>query len=379
MDMRHQMCRHLPLLAVLTMPLVPLSACTSTAASATATTPAAIRSSAAGPELAPAAWHQASASQPAPLPRDAQSMVYDTTTMSVVVFGGKGTHDRYFNDLWAYHLTVGTWTRLTPAGMLPAPRFGQGMAYDPAPGTIVIFGGVSVAGATPRLSADTWAYSSRASRWTHSGQAGHHPAARLYPSMAYDPVTRTVILFGGWTGTDAFNDTWSYDTRTGRWTRVATIGTPHARWGSSMVYDSAAGKIILFGGLFGSYDGTHRLNDTWAYDPASKTWTNLQPAGPLPPARAYAATAYDQPASKLVLFGGFAGPHGLLDDTWTYDAATRRWTKLGRSQQQPSQRDFSSMAYDPAASEIVLFGGQTGTSGNVNAADLSDTWLLRIS
>ena len=37
------------------------------------------------------------------------------------------------------------------------------------------------------------------------------------------------------------------------------------------------------------------------------------------------------------------------------------------------------MAYDPAAGEIVMFGGQTGTSGNVNATDLSDTWLLRIS
>lgn len=373
------MCRRLPLLAVLALLISPLSACTGTAASPTAAAPAAIRSSAAGSQPAPAVWHQASINQPAPLPRDAQSMVYNTTARSVVVFGGKGTRDRYFNDLWAYHNATSTWTRLTPAGILPAPRFGQGMAYDSALGTIVIFGGVSVAGATPQLSADTWSYNSHTSRWTHSGQAMDHPAARLYPSMAYDPVTRTVILFGGWTGTDAFSDTWSYDTRTGRWTRVSTIGMPHARWGSALIYDPVTGKIILFGGLFGSYDGKHRLNDTWAYDPAKKTWTNLKPTGAVPPARAYAAAAYDHSAGKLVLFGGFAGPLGLLDDTWTYDPATRRWTALGRSQHQPSRRDFSSMAYDPAAGQVVLFGGQTGISGNVNATDLNDTWLLRIS
>jgi hypothetical protein len=194
--------------------------------------------------------------------------------------------------------------------------------------------------------------------------------------MAYDPVTQKVIMFGGWTGTDALADTWSYEGRTGVWTRVATRGSPPARWGAAMVYDAAAGKLVLFCGLYGSYDGSSRLGDTWTYDPAARTWTRLRPAGAVPPARAYAAVAYDQAAGRIVLFGGFAGSRGLLSDTWSYDAAAGRWTELGPG---PSRRDFGSMAYDAAAGELVLFGGQTGSAGNVDATDLSDTWLLTLS
>jgi len=49
-----------------------------------------------------------------------------------------------------------------------------------------------------------------------------------------------------------------------------------------MVYDPANGKVILFGGLFGSYDGRSRLGDTWIYDPAKRQMDQLQAvrAGP---------------------------------------------------------------------------------------------------
>src|SRR6516162_8063081 len=102
------------------------------------------------------------------------------------------------------------------------------------------------------------------------------------------------------------------------------------------------------------------------------------PAGPVPPARAYATMAYDQANGKVILFGGFAGPQGLLADAWAYDLAANKWSPLATGRLGPSRRDFSSMAYDQAAHAIVLFGGQTGGDGNIQATDLNDTWLLRI-
>ena len=46
-----------------------------------------------------------------------------------------------------------------------------------------------------------------------------------------------------------------------------------------MVYDTQTNKVILFGG-----DGNNGndLNDTWAYDPQSNTWTELSPSGVTP-------------------------------------------------------------------------------------------------
>ena len=317
-------------------------------------------------------WTNANPTGSVPQPRDAHWITYDSTTGEVILFGGKGTRSHYFNDIWAYTPATNTWARLQPAGILPPGRFGHSMIYDPAARKLLVFGGVL--GTTGQPANDLWAYSFQANAWTRLHPPGAAPAARVYPSMVYDPVTRQAILFGGWTGTNAFADTWTYDPATSTWRKLRTTGSPQPRWGASMVLDSATGKLILFGGLFGSYDGSNRLNDTWQYDPATNTWKNLSPAGPLPPARGYASMVYDSAAGKVLLSAGFAGSQGLLADTWEYDPSANAWHRLPPGATNPSRRDFSSAVYAQQANRTILFGGQTGNTGNVNATDLNDTW-----
>ena len=75
--------------------------------------------------------------------------------------------------------------------------------------------------------------------------------------------------------------------------------------------------------------------------------------------------AYDPATSQLVLFGG-GGQDGLPGDTWTWDGTT--WTQLAPAAS-PPPRQFEVMAYDPATSQLVLFGG-SGRGGS-----LGDTWI----
>src|ERR1041385_3535515 len=89
---------------------------------------------------------------------------------------------------------------------------------------------------------------------------GTSPTARSYFAIAYDVTSRRVIMFGGDSGTDYLNDTWSFDGAT--WTKVETPIAPPARTNAQMAYDRRAHKIILFGG----YDGAHYLGDTWIWD-----------------------------------------------------------------------------------------------------------------
>lgn len=56
------------------------------------------------------------------------------------------------------------------------------------------------------------------------------------------------------------------------------------------------------------------LNGTWAWD--GTTWTRQFPQAS-PSARANASMAYDPAAGNVVLFGGFGG-NGVLGDTWTW-------------------------------------------------------------
>jgi len=119
------------------------------------------------------------------------------------------------------------------------------------------------------------------------------PAGRASQAAAYDPTGDRLILFGGYSGTSYFGDTWAYDLATNAWTNLQPVGSaPAAREGHSLVYDPETKKMILFGG----YDGSRQYNDTWAYDPAANTWASLRPAARAPAARDSQAMAYDPTA-----------------------------------------------------------------------------------
>ena len=318
-------------------------------------------------------WRSVQPASAVPASRDGHLMVYDSKTRSVVLFGGKGSRSRCFNDLWAYSPSTHRWTQLRPSGSFPPGRFGNGLAYDTHRKELLVFGGVLADSTGP--ADDFWAYNDAANAWSRLEVTGPRPAARVYPSMAYDPTHHAVVLFGGWMGgTGTFGDTWIYDVSAKRWTKLAAARHPHARWGASMVYDPDTQTILLFGGLFGSYDGSHRLNDLWSYSPSTHAWHELHPSSSTPPSRGYAAMDYNSATHQLVLFGGFAGSRGLLADTWTYDPARNAWGQVMGTGGNPPGRDFSALAYDKKARQLVLFGGLTGSTGNVNGTLMNDTW-----
>ena len=133
-----------------------------------------------------------------------------------------------------------------------------------------------------------------------------------------------------------------------------------------MAYDPASGQVILFGGE--TVDGDV-FGDTWAYDPASNTWTELDPAGDLPSPRSGHAMVYDSLGARMILFGGWGGDFGL-DDTWAYDPAANTWTELTPAGDRPPGRDAFSMAYDSFTGRVVMFGGWD------DETDRGDTWVF---
>ena len=90
-----------------------------------------------------------------------------------------------------------------------------------------------------------------------------------------------------------------------------------------------------------------------------------------PPARAFAAAAYDAASHQVVLFGGIGAEGAALNDTWTWDGS--RWTQQHPATSPPA-RAFAAMTYDPNAHDVVLVGGSavsysppTVCSGSITA------------
>ncbi len=151
----------------------------------------------------------------------------------------------------------------------------------------------------------------------------------------------------------------------GQWTKEASAGpSPSPRSGQALVYDESGGRVIMFGGVYvASPDGeADYLGDTWAYDPAVGSWTELQPAGATPPARFGQGMVYDRDTETVLMFGGYneateTGDSGTgRSDLWEFDPAVGNWTELTPSGEGPPGWEHQAMVYDSRSHRLLLLG-----------------------
>ncbi len=191
--------------------------------------------------------------------------------------------------------------------------------------------------------------------WMYRTTTG--PTPRVNHRMVYDSARGVTVLFGGgyydWTW-HVLGDTWKWDGST--WTLVDAgdlggITAPSPREAPAMAYDSARGVTVLFGGGCYYPDGSwHYLGDTWEWN--GTMWAQRFPPPPTPSPRHNHALAYDSARGVTVLFGGWDGS-AHIGDTWEWDGSV--WTL--RATTGPSPRSAHALAYDSARGVTVLFGG----------------------
>ncbi len=183
--------------------------------------------------------------------------------------------------------------------------------------------------------------------------------------MAFDPQSGDVLLFGGYNGTSYLDDTWEFNGTS--WSEVCSSCGPSARDGASLVATSPSGTLVLFGG----YNGTSYLGDTWTWSGTSWSEACLSSCTP-PGPRAFAAapSAGSGMGGAALIFGGYNGTN-YLAGTWTWNGST--WTKIDTSCStkdcsSPAPRAYATISYSPTLGDIL-------TSG-YNGSFLKDTWAL---
>jgi len=307
-------------------------------------------------------WTQVGYSS-APSARENSGIAYDSATQSTVLFGGYGNSVVY-GDTWTWD---GTWRLRLPASS-PSPRQGPAIAFDETAGNVVLFGGSSVPFYAGRAFGDTWTWDGI--QWTEQFPPAS-PPARLWSNMVYDPVTKTVLLFGGTNtpnGDDAFSDTWAWNGVSKTWTELHPISHPYGRAANQLVYDTANRTVVLFGGVTTNLTP---LNDTWTWNGIN--WTQQFPTS-APSPRNGPALAYDATLGAVVLFGGAVGTccSDSLNDTWTWNGVN--WTEIYPANTLPPARNAPAMDYDPLRKVVLMFGG-AGDSGR----ELDDSWFLAVA
>ena len=282
-------------------------------------------------------------------------MAYDMVRQQIVLFGGNNSDaPQKRNDTWVWDGT--RWLQKSPANK-PSQRLLAAMAFDPARGNIVLFGGFDPADPNGGELGDTWIWNG--SDWVHQTPSTS-PPPRYGAGLAFDPVTQRILLFGGYGDAGELNDTWSWNGTT--WNELHPATAPSSRTYVAMSSDPARNGVLLFGG-YNFFSGSD-LNDTWFWNGTS--WKQQLPVTS-PPARSFSGLAPD-PTGKLILFGGTLALQNR-GDTWSWDGGN--WT-LRASVSSPEARAGLGLAYDSARKQVVLFGGRSGTLLDLTYRE--DTW-----
>ena len=142
-----------------------------------------------------------------PTQRAGHTAVYDPSAGTLLLFGGNaysGLSSQFVNDTWKFNGS--RWTLLAPSTS-PSPRSGHTMAFDTARSSAVLFGGQDRLSFLVGLLADTWLW--HAGQWSQASPAAS-PPPRTGHAMAYDGARARVVLFGGLSeaGATQLDDTW---------------------------------------------------------------------------------------------------------------------------------------------------------------------------
>ncbi|MEM7205342.1 MAG: kelch repeat-containing protein [Planctomycetota bacterium] len=284
--------------------------------------------------------------------RTGHELFFDVTLGQTVLVGGSDgvdpDLDGYAGTVWEWGGHVWSERAMTSA---PVLRDDARVAFDPVGRVAVLFGG--------RLGdldqGDTWEL--LGNEWQRASGAVV-PPRRSHHAMCYDEGRGRLVVFGGQLDTGAgpaesSPDTWEWDGR--HWVLAATDG-PGLRKSGQMVYDSARGQVLMVG----NWDTSPSAGGaTWVWDGSS--WTE-QVTATAPPSVAF-ALADDRARGRVVLYSGDAA--AAQAGTWEWDGAD--WTRVAVSPQPQLSRDHQ-MAYDEQRGVVVLFGGAVGPD------HISATW-----
>jgi hypothetical protein len=245
----------------------------------------------------------------------------------------------------------------------PGPRYALSLVLDSRQGRLLMFGGETNRFADGKFAGfqmhdDLWAWDLKAGKWSKVEPKNAGPARRAYYAACFDPDRNGVWLHGGFSAAGkTINDLWFYDCAANEWLEVKSGGDekPSPRDGHSMFYDPKGKQLVLFGGL--NDFQTMAVNDElWVFDPAKSAWTARHPKN-APAGRFLAPSAFDPKTGRMFVVSGFGGRGVQLDNTaHVYSVADDAWTSM------PAPANMKSLAagqaaFIPQAGRLVMFGG----------------------
>jgi len=289
----------------------------------------------------------------------------------LIFFGRSGTQSEpyiLFNDVWVLDVSgTPAWSHIAIGGTVPGERHSPQWGYDASRNRVLIFGGYGrhyPASPYAYLN-DVWELSLDGTpQWSELSPTGQTPTGRLQGAAVYDPMRQRFVGFGGTINTPV--DTWVLNLQgQANWQPLPIDGDrPNGHYGMTSVYDAAKDRMIIFGGsIDDSYYGVN--NDVWELKLRElPQWTKLTTSGVPPAPRRNGTAVFDPLRNRMVIYGGaIPSPGVFLADTWSLDfnVDPPAWSELLPAGTVPPGRDIMAAAYDAIHDRMIVYGGWGGT------------------
>ncbi|MGE3805203.1 MAG: Kelch repeat-containing protein [Gemmataceae bacterium] len=214
----------------------------------------------------------------------------------------------------------------------------------------------------------TFALDPRNNTWTDLKPGNHPTTCRsvAWASLCYDAGRDRVLLFGGGLATNPTGaaPTWIYDCAKNTWQRPDLKSEPPPRCNAPIIYEPQTQTLVLFGG----YNQSAALNDTWVYAARADRWEERKPTVAPPPM--YEVAAACLPEGKVLVCGADArkirrnnqAASSALKETWVYDVATNTWTPISAGLNLPGYTWLTAdVARKHGVALLVAFGPERRT------------------
>lgn len=229
-------------------------------------------------DLATSTWQEL-ALQPSPSPRSDMGLAYDPANQAVLLSGGYCLESQRLEcgETWKLDLREWQWQKLELESSPPV-TYGLRLVYDGDSGQFYQWGGhmLSVSEGNIRsggYSDTVWTFNFLDQQWQVLPGAGSVPAARYWHQLAVDPGSSRLILFGGDGGRGYLEDTWVYAIDDNRWQLLHSGDSPAPRTNPCLAYDPLGKQMVLFGGLGEEFKV---LGDAWLFSTASGQWSGVK-------------------------------------------------------------------------------------------------------
>jgi len=187
---------------------------------------------------------------------------------------------------------------------------------------------------------ETWVFDPSDSSWTLLNPTGDVPSPRITPTAARSGDK--LYVFGGVDITFAFlNDMYIYDTNLNTFTQITDMSGDIPPGVSDPGIDIKGGYLYLQGGEILTEEGIGNLVGLYRFDLDCHVWEFLTPSPAMYPHPERDAQVFSVHKNKIWMFGGDVDGDNffnLQDDTWVYDIAANSWTQIYTSRTPPASK-----------------------------------------